>query len=289
MSLLRDRMLRDMERAGLAPRTRKEYIAAIATMAKFFGRSPALLCVDDIRHWDEEMLRRGLGESGRRIVLAAMKFLYKKTLLRPELVSFLVFPKKSRRLPTVLSLEETGRLLAALGDLRYRAFFWLIYDGGLRISEAADLKAGAIDRARTIIRIIGKGNKERQVKLGDRLYELLQAYWREVRLKDPHPEPLSKGSPMFSNVRGGRISLDGARRALAEAAQKAGISKRVNPHCLRHSFAVHQLEAGTDLRVVQVQLGHDSIRSTQTYLHVSTRLILQAPSPMDALVPTGEQ
>ena len=221
--------------------------------------------------------------------MAALKFLYKKTLSRPEMVSFLVFPRSKRRLPTVLSLAETGRLLASLEEMRYRAFFWLIYDGGLRISEAVGMKAGDIDRARNIIRILGKGDKERQVKLGDRLYELLQAYWREVRVKDPHSAPLSKDSPLFSNGRGGAISRACARRSLAQAAQKAGISKRVNPHCLRHSFAVHQLETGTDLRVVQVQLGHDSIRSTQTYLHVSTRLILKAPSPLDSLVPKGDQ
>ena len=151
------------------------------------------------------------------------------------------------------------------------------------------MKVGDIDRPRGVIRILGKGNKERQVKLGDRLYALLQSYWREVRVKEAHPEPVSKDCILFSNGQGGPIGRWTLRRVLKEAALKAGIAKRVSPHCLRHSFAVHQLEAGTDLRVVQVQLGHDSIRSTQTYLHVSTQLLLNAPSPLDALVPTSDQ
>lgn len=289
MGLLRGRMSHDMERAGLAPHTRKEYIAAIHRMTVFFGRSPVALCPDDIRAWENELVRRGLGASGRRVAAAALKFLYKKTLARPEMVSFIAFPRVARRLPTVLSLQEMDQLLSALPEPTYHAFFSLIYDVGLRISEAIHLKVGDIDRARGVIRILGKGNKERQVKLGDRLYALLQSYWQEVRVKEPHYEPRSKESLLFSNGQGAPISYYTASRVLSEAALRAGISKRITPHCLRHSFAVHQLEAGTDLRVVQVQLGHDSISSTQAYLQVSTRLILKAPSPLDALVPTGGQ
>jgi integrase/recombinase XerD len=288
MGLLRGRMSHDMERAGLAPRTREEYIAAIHRMATFFGRSPAVLRPDDIRDWENELVRRGLGASGRRVAAAALKFLYKKTLARPEMVSFITFPNSTPRLPTVLSLREIEQLLSAMAEPRYLAFFSLIYDVGLRISEAIHLKVGDIDRAREIIRIFGKGSKERQVKLGNCTYALLQSYWREVRAKEPRSGPIAKESLLFSNGQGAPISRFAARRALTEAALKAGIAKRVNPHCLRHSYAVHQLEAGTDLRVVQVQLGHDSIRSTQVYLHVSTRLILKAPSPLDSLVPTRE-
>jgi site-specific recombinase XerD len=282
-------MSHDMERAGLAPGTREEYIAAIHRMAAFFGRSPAVLCPDDIRAWENELVRRGLGASGRRIAASALKFLYKKTLARPEMVSFIAFPKAAPRLPTVLSLREIDQLLAAFPEPRYQAFFSLIYDVGLRISEAIHLKVGDIDRARGVIRIIGKGNKERQVKLGDHLYATLQSYWQEIRAKEPRSAPVSNDFLLFSNGQGALLSRCAARRTLAEAARKANITKRVNPHCLRHSFAVHQLEAGTDLRVVQAQLGHDSIRSTQVYLHVSTRLILKAPSPLDSLVPTRDQ
>jgi site-specific recombinase XerD len=282
-------MLHDMERAGLAPRTREEYIAAIQRMATFFGRSPTVLRPDDIRAWEDELVRRGLGASGRRVAGAALRFLYKKTLARPEMVSFIAFPNVAPRLPTVLSLREVDQLLSALPDPRYHTFFSLIYDTGLRLSEAIYLQVGNIDRARGVLRILGKGAKERQVKLGDRLYALLQSYWQEVRAKEPHAEPFTKASLLFSNGQGGPLSRYAARHVLAKAGLQAGLGKRVNPHCLRHTFAVHQLEAGTSLRVVQVQLGHSSICSTQIYLHVSTQMLLQAPSPLDVLVPRCDE
>jgi site-specific recombinase XerD len=131
----------------------------------------------------------------------------------------------------------------------------------------------------------GKGGKERQIKLGDRLYDLLRAYWRDVRLKGPKPEPLSRESLVFVSGTGGPLNIDGARKALALATREAGLTKRVTPHCLRHSYATAQLEAGMDLRALQAQMGHASIRTTQVYLHVSTRLIRQSPSPLDTLPP----
>lgn len=286
MSLLRDRMSRDMERAGLAPRTRTEYIAAIRHMAEFFRRSPEVLNPDDIRAWDDEMDRRGNGPDWKGVHVAALLFLYRRTLARPEMVSFLSFRRKPRRLPVVLSAEETSRLLAALREPRFRALFAVIYDTGLRISEAAQLKAEDIDRGRGVLHVRhGKGGKERQIKLGDRLYDLLRAYWRDVRLKGPKPVPLSKESLVFVSGTGGPLNVDGARKALALATREAGLSKRVTPHCLRHSYATAQLEAGMDLRALQAQMGHASIRTTQIYLHVSTRLIRQSPSPLDALPP----
>lgn len=286
MSLLRDRMSRDMERAGLAPRTRTQYIAAIRHMAEFHGRSPDLLEPDDIRDWDDEMQRRGNGPDWTRVHVAALAFLYRRTLSRPEMVSFLAYPRSPRRPPNVLSLEEVFRLLAALRERRYHAFFSLMFDTGLRISEAAALKAGDIDHARGVIHVRqGKGGKGRHVKLGERLYQLLRSYWRDVRMKEPHPEPLSKDSLLFACKTGAHISLASARETLKLAAQEAGITKRVTPHTLRHSYATSQLEAGTDLRVVQAQLGHADIGSTQIYLHVSTRMIHQAPCLLDAMPP----
>lgn len=286
MSLLRDRMERDMERAGLAPRTRYRYIRAIRMLAKFHGRSPDLLTDEDLRAWDEDMVRRGLSPSSRSVYLGAAFFLYRKTLRRPEVVAFLIRPKQRRKLPAVLSMEEAGRLLAAVHAPRYRAFFSLIFDTGLRISEAAALRVGDIDRARGVIQVRnGKGGKDRQVKLGDRLYRILRAYWREERVKVPRTEPLSKDSFLFASVRGRPICIVVAGRVIRRAAEEAGIGKRVTPHTLRHSFATAQMEAGTGLRVVQAQLGHASIRTTQRYLHVATHLILQAPSPLDALIP----
>ena len=286
MSLLRDRMLRDMERAGLALRTREHYIGAIRQMTRFLKRPPEELSADDIRAWDDEMERRGNSPQWKAIHVAALLFLYRRTLGRPEMVSFLSFRKQRRKLPVVLGQEEAFRLLAAICEPRLRVFYTLIYDTGLRITEAARLKAGDIDHARGVIHVrAGKGSKPRQVKLSDRLYEILRDYWRDVRSWGPHPEPLTRDSLVFANRRGGPLSFDSARKALALAARVAGITRRVTPHCLRHSYATAQLEAGVDLRVLQAQLGHAGLNSTQVYLHVSTRLIRRAPSPLDSLPP----
>jgi site-specific recombinase XerD len=253
-------------------------------MTEFLGREPELLEPDDIRAWDDEMHRCGCGPNWIRVHVAALKFLYRKTLNRPEMVSFLGFPRCPRRLPEVLSEEEALRLLAGLRELRYRTFFTLIYDTGLRISEAANLRACDIDRPRGVITVrCGKGGKDRQVKLGNRLYELLRIYWREFRAQGPQAGALSRDSLVFISLTGARIDFDGARKALALAARAAGITKPVTPHTLRHGFATGQLEAGTDLRVVQAQMGHRDINTTQIYLQVSTRLIRQAPSPLDSL------
>jgi site-specific recombinase XerD len=255
-------------------------------LAEFLGREPDLACPDDIRAWDDEMLRRGFGPASIRIHVAALIFLYRKTLARPEMVSFLGFPPRSQRLPEVLSAQEATRLLAALKEPRFRVFFTLIYDTGLRISEAANLRAADIDHARGVIIVRnGKGGQDRQVKLGDRLYELLRTYWREVRTQGPHGAGLSRSSLLFIANTGAPLHFDAARKALALAAAAVGITKHVTPHTLRHGFATGQLEAGTDLRVVQAQLGHRDLRTTQNYLRVSTRLIRQAPSPLDATPP----
>jgi site-specific recombinase XerD len=279
-------MSRDMQRVGLAERTRGEYIAAIRHLAEFLGREPDLLGPDDIRAWDDEMHRRGYGPSSVRVHVAALLFLYRRTLARPEMVSFLGFPPRPRRLPEVLSAQETVRLLAAVREPRFRAFFTLIYDTGLRISEAANLRASDLDHARGVIIVRnGKGGRDRLVKLGDALYELLRTYWREVRTQGPHGTGLSRTSLLFIAKTGAPLHFEAARKALALAALAAGITKRVTPHTLRHGFATGQLEAGTDLSVVQAQLGHRDLRTTQVYLHVSTRLIRQAPSPLDAPPP----
>ena len=279
MTILRNRMLRDMERAGLAQRTIEEYLRAVRDLAKFHNQSPELLSPDAIRDWDDELLRRGISPSSRSVYQAGVKFLYLRTLGRPEMVSCLIRPKVPQHLPRVLSLSEVGLLLSAIRKPKYRAFFALLYDTGLRISEAANLKVGNLDLARQVILVRGgKGGKERQVKLGAKLLGQLRTYWREVRLREPHEVPF------FVNKDGGPFSVLCAQKVLRLAAQECGLTGHVTPHTLRHSFATLQLEAGTNLRVVQAQLGHGSLSSTQVYLHVATHLLLEAPSPLDALL-----
>ena len=286
MSLLRDRMVRDMERANLSERTKQQYLYGVRFLAQFHGKALDLLTPDDIRAWEDDMVRRGLGPNIRRVHLAAVAFLYRKTLSRPEMVSFLVARKHRRRIPHVLSEVETSRLLAAFRERRYQVFFSLIFDTGLRISEAAALKAEDIDRGGGLIHVRhGKGRKERQVKLGETVYHLLRTYWREVRMPGAQPVLLSRESLLFASRTGGPISIGGAQRALQLALKDAGITNRATPHTLRHGYATSQLDSGTDLKVIQAQLGHADISTTQIYLHVSTRLIRQAPSPLDALPP----
>ena len=236
MSLLRGRMMGDMERAGLAQSTMEDYIRAVRNLAKFHHKSPDLLEPDDIRNWDDHLRQQGLSTSTRMVYHAALKFLFRRTLLRPEMVCFLIRPRMIHRLPRVLAPSEVGRLLAAVREPRYRVFFSLLYDTGLRVSEAARLKVRDLDRARGLIHVrCGKGAKDRQVKLGTRLFELLRTYWREVREKESGQEPLTKESFLFVNRTGGPLSVGCAQRVLRLAAQCCGLAKGVTPHTLRHN------------------------------------------------------
>lgn len=286
MSLLRDRMTRDMERAGLAPSTRRDYILAIRQLAEFFHRSPDQLDTDDLRSWDDQLTQKGQSANYIGVQIAALRFFYGRTLGRPEVVAFLCYRKRPRKLPMVISPAEVSQILATIQKLQYRTLFALLYDTGLRIDEALRLKVGDIDRACGVIRVPwGKGGKPRQVKLGDQLYDLLRTYWREVRIPELQAEPPSRDTLLFVNSHGDKLNPNVARMALSRALQQTGITKPITPHTFRHSFATVQLEAGTDLPVIQAQLGHDDISTTQVYLRVSTRLIRQAPSPLDLLNP----
>jgi site-specific recombinase XerD len=277
-------MTRDMERAGLAPSTIDDYLRAVRSLAKLHRKAPDQLEQDDIRAWDDHLVELGLSPSTRQVYHAAVKFLFKRTLFRPEMVSCLIRPRVISKLPRVLAPSDVGRLLTALREPRYRTFFSLIYDTGLRVSEAAHLRVEDLDRSRGLIHIrCGKGAKDRQVKLGDRLYDLMRAYWKEVRENEAGSGALSRESFLFVNRAGNPICIVSAQRALRKAAWACGLGSGVTPHTLRHSFATAQLEAGTNLRVLQAQLGHRSINTTQIYLHVSTQLLLRLPSPLEAL------
>ena len=269
MGLLRDRMARDLEARGLAPRTIVEYLASIRGLAKFHMKSPDLLTADEVRDWLDHLREKGTGPDGMRLHCAALVSLYRRTLGRLEMVSFLAWPRSPRRIPVVLSRGEVDRLLGAFEKPLYRAFYALIYATGLRIREASLVEVGDIQWARRIIHVRhGKGGHERQVPLEPELYRQLRAYWAEVRPEKPL---------LFAGKAGKPLDLDAARRALTAAAKAAGITKRVTPHALRHTFATHLLDAGVDLRTIQTVLGHGSLRTTQIYLTVSTRLIAGVP------------
>ena len=273
---VREKMIHDLELSGCSPRTVLNYVSAIEGFARFHDRSPTDMGQDEVRAWVEHLQGRGLSGSRLNQYFAALKFLYRKTLARPEVVSFLSTPRRPKRLPTVLSGEEVERLLAALELPTYRVLFTTIYATGLRITEACALETGDIDAARGVIVVRnGKGSKERLVMLSPRLLTILREYWRRERPSAPY---------LFVGRSGQSLHPDSARDALRLAAARAGLDHRkVTPHVLRHSFATHLLDGGTDLRVIQTLLGHANIATTTRYVQVSTKTLNRTQSPLDRL------
>jgi site-specific recombinase XerD len=275
MNGLTQRMAQDLELAGCAERTRSIYVHSVMDFATYGGRSPADADQEDVRAWVRHLSARNLSAQRLRQHFAALKFLYAKTLGRPEVVSFLSWPRDVPRPPFVLSAAEVSRLLRALREPKYRVFFTLIYATGLRLGEASQLETRDIDSARGIIHVRnGKGRQRRLVTLSSRLLVTLRTYWKFVRPPAPW---------LFASARGSHVNPEVARCALRRAAASAGFDVRVTPHVLRHCYATHLLEAGTDLRLVQVVLGHRSIRTTARYAHVSPEMISKTPSPFDWL------
>jgi site-specific recombinase XerD len=272
-------MMQDLELAGYTPRTRKLYIEAIQGFARFFRRSPEAMGQAEVRVWAGYLKNRcQLSASRMRQYFAALKFLYTKTLYRPDAVSFLHFRSGPEKLPVVLSADEVERLLKSLSTPKYRVFCTTLYATGLRVSEASRLETTDIDAARGVIRVRGKGGKERLVTLSPRLLAILRAYWKLERPPAPW---------LFASKVGNHLCPETARRALARAAVRARLGKHVTPHVLRHSFATHLLESDTNLRIIQVLLGHESIKSTTRYMRVSGALIAKAKSPLEGLTKTG--
>jgi integrase/recombinase XerD len=274
---LRDQMAQDLRLAGYAEETQKKYLASAEKLARFYWRSPAVLTKDLIRGYIGHLLEVEKLKSQRlRQHFAALKFLYAKTLGQPEMVSFLSWPADPERLPVVLSLDEVSAILKALKTPIYRTLLATVYATGLRISEGCALETHDIDAQRGVIHVRrGKGDKERLVPLSLRLLSILRAYWRSER----PPAPFLFASP----TTGAPVHATSVRKALKLATEQAGIQKRVTPHVLRHAFATHLLEAGTELRVIQVLLGHASLQTTTRYARVSAGMIQKVESPIDRL------
>ena len=273
----RKRMMKDLELAGYAETTQKAYLNAIGDVAKHFWCAPEQLDQEQIRNWVEHLQSpaAGIGDSRRSQHYAALRFLYGKTLGKPELVSFLSFRSKPAPLPNVLTAEQVHQLLEAVQRVKYRTLFTTIYATGQRIGEACRLKTDDIDVARGVIHVRnGKGGKERLVGLPDKLYSILRGYWKKERPAAPW---------LFASRTGNCLRRQTAQKAFKRAVQKAGIEGKVTPHTLRHCFATHLLENGVDIRVIQVLLGHASIKSTSRYSQVCTELIRRADSPLNLL------
>jgi len=276
MGQLRERMEADLKLAGYSPSTRKIYLLYARLYAKHFRRTPAEMGEAEIRAYLLHLIeQRKASRATIRQVRAALSFLYTVTLGRSVEVAHVPVMRRQHRLPAVLSGTEVGLLLGAVTSPKYRAILMALYGGGLRITEACRLRAEDIDSQRMVIHIRdGKGGKDRYTVLSARLLRHLRTYWATF-----HPRPwLFPG-----DTRPGHASPDTVRLVFRRALAASGIKKDISPHGLRHSFATHLLESGTDIAVVQALLGHSSLRATGVYTHVSVEHIGRTCSPLDLL------
>ncbi len=249
-----EQMRRDLAFAGYSKSTRKQYLKTAEDLAVHVQTPVTELGRDDLREYVERLRAQGRSASWMKMKLAALVFLFSKTLGRPTDVSFIVWPRQYSPLPTVLGQGEMGAVLEALRHPVYLAIAMVLYGTGLRIEEALALEVSDIDGERGVLRVRhGKGDRAREVRLSPALYQWLRRYWDRQRPPRPY---------LFASRRTGRPpTQDAVRRALAMAAEQAGITKRVTPHVLRHSYATHLLDAGTDVRVIQALLGHRSLNN----------------------------
>jgi len=275
MTPLRQRFIDDLRLKNFSDDTIKVYVHAVKKFSLFLGRSPDESTAEDVRAFMIHQLDRGLSRSYCVILRNALRHLYVDTLGRTDELQAVPRPKRERRLPVVLSRQEVQRLFAVMENIKHRALFMVAYDAGLRLSEVLNLRIEDIDSQRMVIRICqGKGKKDRYGRPSKGLLKLLREYWRVCR-----PESfLFPGACLHK-----RYNVSTPGQILKKLCRKAGISKCVSMHTLRHSFATHLLEAGTNLRVIQQLLGHSSIQTTCLYTHISIEGLREAPSPMELL------
>jgi integrase/recombinase XerD len=277
---LRQKMLEELQRRNYSHRTAKTYVRIVRDFAEYFHQPPDKLGPEQIRQYQAYLFQaKKLAPATVSQYVSALRFLFVKTLRRHFLAEYIPFPKSRKRLPTVLSPEEVSRLIDAARNLYHRTLLMTLYSTAARRAELCRLKVQDIDSQRMMIRINqGKGSRDREVPLSPKLLETLRVYFRWMR-------PTTFLFP--GTVKGVRadvpISPNIVWLACQQAAQKAGITKRLSPHSLRHSCASHLLEAGADLRTIQVLLGHSRLEHTLVYLHLSPKHLQAIPNPLDQL------
>ena len=277
MTSLRQRMLEDMQVRRLSPFTQRAYVETVARFARYFDRSPDRLGPEQIRAYQVYLAtERGLATSSLLVAVSALRFLYRVTLRkRWSFDDVIPAPKKPQSLPVVLSPQEVVQFLDAVKPAKHHTILTACYAAGLRISEAIALTVSAIDSERMVLRIAkGKGQKDRYVMLSPKLLAILRSWWKVQRLRHwlfPGERPEAP------------ITRSAVQLACQHASRRARLGKAVTPHLLRHTFAVHLLEAGTDLRTIQLLLGHRSLHTTARYLRVATTTVCSTASPLDLL------
>jgi len=281
VSPLRQRMLEDMAMRGLRQETQRNYLRSVWSFAGFLKRPPDTATADDIRRFQVNQAENGVQPQSVNCSVSALRFFFTVTVGRPDLSRCFVIVRYPQKLPTVLNVEEVGRLLEMAPGAKYRAALGTAYGAGLRVSEVASLKIGDIDSTRMLIRVEqGKGRKDRNAMLSPQLLRLLRFWWREGKRRGV----MLPGGWLFPGQNALEpISTRQLNRAVHEAAETAGIKKRVSPHTLRHSFATHLLEQDVDIRVIQVLLGHSKLDTTALYARVATKTIRAVTSPLENL------
>ena len=277
MTVLRNRMIEDMKIRNLALNTQASYLLQVSLFARYFGKSPELLGREDIRAYQLYLTQeKKLSPKSITISVAALRFLYKVTLRREwKLEDIIPAPKAPQTLPVILSPEEVMQFLGCIGENKHRAILTCCYAAGLRISEAVALQVTHIDSERMMIRVEqGKGRKDRYIMLSSKLLEILRNWWREER-------PQLWLFP--GQIPGRHISTDAVEHMCQRAHERCHIAKPITPHSLRHAFAVHLLEQGTDVRTIQLLLGHRSLATTARYLRIATTKVCSTTSPLDLL------
>jgi site-specific recombinase XerD len=281
MSKLREKMEADLRLKGFRPNTQSTYVSCVRRFAKHFGSSPDRLGETEVRAFlDFLACERKASSSTRRVYLGALNFFYRVTLERPAVVVKIPYSQVTQPLPDILSANEIEQMLAATRSLKHRAILMTAYGAGLRVSEICALCVADIDSERMVIHVRdGKGGKDRYVMLSPRLLTVLREYWHQRRAA-PGPYLFAGGKP------GQPLSTKAIWSLVHTLVIRCNIAKHVTPHTLRHCFATHLMESGTNLRTIQALLGHASPRTTARYTLVSTCHIATVHSPLDALAPT---
>jgi integrase/recombinase XerD len=277
MTPLRQRMIEDMQVRNLSPHTQSTYVLQVSLFARHFSKPPDQLGPEEIRAYQVHLTNeKKLAPSSVLIAVSALRFLYKVTLHRDwTLEDVIPAPKKPQKLPIVLSPEEVVHFLSCVASPKHRTILTTCYAAGLRVSEAVRLRPAEIDSQRMVIRVDqGKGQKDRYVMLSPKLLETLRTWWR---LEKPKLWLFPGHFP------GRHIATEAVEDACQEARQASRISKPITPHSMRHAFAVHLLERGTDVRTIQLLLGHRSLATTARYLRIATNKVCLTTSPFDLL------
>ncbi len=281
MTHLRKLMLEELQRLNYSDETIRSYIHSVEDFARYFNCSPDRLGPRHIREYQAELFRkRTLSAGSVAVRLAALRFFYCKTLKRAWSIADTPYPKKDHRLPAILSQEEVARLIQTAGTFFHRTLLMTLYATGARCAELTHLKFSDVDSKRMVIHIQGgKGRKDRDVMLSPKLLEELRAHWHRLRRK---PRVwLFPGN--HDHCADHPIDTKTVWHTCQQAAKRAGIQKGVHPHTLRHCFATHLLEDGADLRTIQILLGHNDLKETARYLHLSQRHLHATASPLDSL------